>query len=134
VRGGIPPSFATVVAEADGRVRLPAAARLLAVDGRTNLPRRFTGAAADMTRYLICFASGTQLSVARRAAGNFLRHTLNLLSHSLYFLFGCLLAERCHALSSLGCSVKQEVFRFVTFISVTGNASHGRHRLSTKET
>jgi hypothetical protein len=123
----------TVVAVADSRVRLPPAASLLAADGRTDLPRRFTGAAPDMTRYLICFAPGTQLPVARRAAGNFLRHTLDLLSDSLYFLFGCLPAERCHALSSLR-SLKQEVFRFVTFIRRTGNASDGRRRLSSKET
>jgi hypothetical protein len=101
VRGGLPPPFATVVAEADGRVSLPAAAGLLAVKGRADLPRGFTGAAANVTRHLICFAFGPQLSVARRAAGNFLRHTLNLLPDSLYFLFGCLPAERCHALSSL---------------------------------
>jgi hypothetical protein len=134
VRGGIPPPFATGVAEADGRVSLPAAAGLLAVDRRTDLPRGFTSAAANMTRYLVCFASGPQLSVARRAAGNFLRHTLNLLSNSLYFLFGCLPAERCHALSSLRSAVKQEVFRFVTTIIVAGNASDRRFRLSSKET
>jgi hypothetical protein len=87
-----------------------------------------------MTRYLIRFAPGPQLSVARRAAGNFLRHTLNLLSNPFYFLFGCLPAERCHALSSLGSLVKQEVFRFVTFILRAGNASDGRRRLSSKET
>ena len=113
---------------------LPPAACLLAADGRTDLSRRFTGAAADMTRYLIHFAPGPQLSVARRAAGNFLRHTLDLLSDSFYFLFGCLPAERCHALSSLRSPVKQEVFRFVTFIRRTGNATGRRRRLSSKET
>ncbi len=87
-----------------------------------------------MTRYLICFAPGPQLSVARRAACNFLRYTFNLLSDSLYFLFGCLPAERCHALSSLRSPGKQEVFRFVTSISVMGNASDRRRRLSSKET
>jgi hypothetical protein len=87
-----------------------------------------------MTRYLICFALGPQLSVARRAAGGFLHHTLNLLSDSLDLLFGCLPTERCHALSSLRSLVKQEVFRFVTSISVTGNASDRRRRLSSKET
>jgi hypothetical protein len=93
--------FATAIAEVDGRVRLAPAAGLLAVEGRPDLPRGFTGAAADMTRYLICFASGPQLSVARRAAGNFLRHTLDLLSNSFYFLFGCLPSECRHVLSSL---------------------------------
>jgi len=126
--------FATEVAEANGRVRLAPAAGLLAVEGRPDLPRGFTGAAADMTRYLICFASGPQLSVARRAAGNFLRHTLDLLSNSFYFLFGCLPSERCHALSSLGRLVKQEVFRFVNSVHRTGNASDRRRRLSSKET
>jgi hypothetical protein len=87
-----------------------------------------------MTRYLICFAPGPQLSVARRAAGHFLRYTFNLLSDSLYFLFGCLPAERCHVLSSMRSPVKQEVFRLVTFISLTGNASDRRRRLSSKET
>jgi hypothetical protein len=87
-----------------------------------------------MTRYLIKFAPGPQVPVARRAAGNFLRHTFDLLSDSFYFLFGCLPAERCHALSSLGSPVKQEVFRFVTFIRLTGNASDRRRRLSSKET
>jgi hypothetical protein len=123
-----------VVPEADGRVPLPPAAGLLAVDGRPDLPRGFTGAAADMTRYLIRFALGPQLSVARRPAGNFLRHTLNLLSNSFYFLFGCLPAERCHALSSLTSTAKQEVFRFVTSIPNAGNASDRRLRLSSKET
>jgi hypothetical protein len=87
-----------------------------------------------MTRYLINFAPGPQVPVARRAACNFLRHTLDLLSDSFYFLFGCLPAERCHALSSLGSPVKQEVFRFVTFLRLTGNASDRRRRLSSKET
>jgi hypothetical protein len=87
-----------------------------------------------MTRYLIRFALGPHLSVARRAAGNFLRHTFDLLSDSLHFLFGCLPAERCHALSSLRSPVKQEVFRFVTSLRLTGNASGRRNRLSTKET
>jgi hypothetical protein len=123
-----------VVAEADGRVSLPAAAGLLAVEGRADLPRGFTGAAADMTRYLVCLALGPQLSVARRATGNFLRHTLNLLSDSLYFLFGCLPTERRHAISSLRTSVKQEVFRSVTAASVTGNASDHHRRLSSKKT
>jgi hypothetical protein len=118
----------------DGCVRLAPAAGLLAVEGRPDLPRGFTGAAADMTRYLICFASGPQLSVARRPAGNFLRHTLDLLSNSFHFLFGCLPSERCHALSSLGKLVKQEVFRFVNSVRRTGNASDRRRRLSSKET
>jgi len=118
----------------DGRARLPAAAGFLAVDRRTELPRGFTRAAADMTRYLICFAFGPQLPVARRAAGNFLRHTFDLLSDSLYFLFGCLPAERCHALSSLRSPDKQEVFRFVTRLRSTGNASDGHRRLSSQET
>ena len=87
-----------------------------------------------MTRYLIRFALGPHLPVARRAARNFLRHTLNLLSDSSHFLFGCLPAERCHALSSLRSPVKQEVFRFVTSIRRTGNASGRRRRLSSKET
>jgi hypothetical protein len=87
-----------------------------------------------MTRYLIRFAFGPHLPVARRAAGNFLRHTLDLLSDSLHFLFGCLPAERRHALSSLRSAVKQEAFRFVTFLRLTGNASGHRRRLSTKET
>jgi hypothetical protein len=134
VRGGIPPPFAAVAAEAGGRLSLPAAAVLLAVDGVADLPRGFTGAAADMTRYLVCLAPGPQISVARRAAGYFLRHTLNFLSDSLYFLFGCLPAERCHALSSLRTSVKQEVFRFFTTVSVAGNAGHRHRRLSSKET
>jgi hypothetical protein len=123
-----------MVREADGRVGLPPAAGLLAVDGRPDLPRGFTGAAADMTRYLIHFAPGPQLSVARRAAGNFLRHAFHLLSDSFYFLFGCLPAERCHALSSLRGPVKQEVFRFVLSFRLTGNASDPRRRLSSKET
>jgi len=87
-----------------------------------------------MTRYLIGFALGPHLSVARRAAGNFLRHTLDLLSDSLHFLFGCLPAERCHALSSLRSAVKQELFRFVTSLLLAGNANGRRRRLSTKET
>jgi hypothetical protein len=87
-----------------------------------------------MTRYLIRFASGPHLPVARCATGNFLRHTLNLLSGPFYFLFGCLPAERSHALSSLRGAVKQEVFRFVTFLPFTGNASAPRRRLSSKET
>jgi hypothetical protein len=87
-----------------------------------------------MTRYLIRFALGPHLPVARRAAGNFLRHTFDLLSDSSHFLFGCLPAERCHALSSLKSPVKQEVFRFVTFIRFTGNASEPRRRLTSKET
>jgi hypothetical protein len=87
-----------------------------------------------MTRYLIRFALGPHLSVARRAAGNFLRHTFDLLSDSSHFLFGCLLAERRHALSSLRSPVKQEVFRFVISIRLTGNASGPGRRLSSKET
>jgi hypothetical protein len=87
-----------------------------------------------MTRYLIHFAFGAHLPVARRAAGYFLRHTFDLLSDSSYFLFGCLLTERCHALSSLNKGVKQEVFRSETFVRFTGNASDPRRRLSTKET
>jgi hypothetical protein len=87
-----------------------------------------------MTCYLIDFALGPHFPVARRAAGNFLRHTLDLLSDSSHFLFGCLPAERCHALSSLKSPVKQEVFRFVNFIRLTGNVSDPRLRLSTKET
>jgi hypothetical protein len=87
-----------------------------------------------MTRYLIRFAPGPHLPVARRAAGNFLRHTLDLLSDPFDFLFGCLPAERCHALSSLRSAGKQEVFRFVTPIPLTGNASAPQRRLSSKET
>lgn len=87
-----------------------------------------------MTRYLICFAFRPQLPVARRAARNFLRHTFDLLSNSLYFLFGCLPSERRHALSSLRRPVKQEVFRFGISIRGTGNANDRHHRLSTKET
>ena len=87
-----------------------------------------------MTHYLIRFALGPHLPVARRAAGNFLRHTFDLLSDSSHFLFGCLPAERRHALTSLKSLAKQEVFRFVNFIRLTGNASALRHRLSSKET
>jgi hypothetical protein len=87
-----------------------------------------------MTRYLIHFALGPHLPVARRAASNFLRHTFDLLSDPPRFLFGCLPAERCHALSSLRRRAKQEVFRFVTSIRLTGNASARRRRLSSKET
>jgi hypothetical protein len=87
-----------------------------------------------MTSDLIRFALGPHPPVARRAAGNFLRHTLDLLSDSSHFLFGCLPAERSHALSSLRSLVKQEVFRFVTSSRLTGNASAPRRRLSSKET
>jgi hypothetical protein len=87
-----------------------------------------------MTRYLIHFALGPHRPVARRAAGNFLRHTFDFLSDPSHFLFGCLPAERCHALSSLRGPVKQEAFRFVLSFRLTGNASDPRRRLSSKET
>jgi hypothetical protein len=87
-----------------------------------------------MTRYLIHFALGPHLPVARRAPGNFLRHTFDFLSDPFDFLFGCFPSERCHALSSLRSWVKQEVFRFVTSIALRGNAGAGRRRLSSKET
>jgi hypothetical protein len=87
-----------------------------------------------MTRYLIRLALGPHPPVARRAAGNFLRHASDLLSDSFYFLFGCLPSERCHALSSLRRLVKQEVFRFVNSVRRTGNASDRRRRLSSQET
>jgi len=87
-----------------------------------------------MTRYLIHLALGPHLPVARRAAGNFLRHPFDLLSNPSHFLFGCLPAERRHALSSLRKPVKQEVFRFVTSIRLTGNANAPRRRLSSQET
>jgi hypothetical protein len=124
----------TVVAEADGRVRLPPAAGLLAADRGADLPGGFARTAPDVTRDLIRFALGPHLPVARRAAGNFLRHTFDLLSDPFHFLFGCLPAERRHALTSLKSLVKQEVFRFVTFTRLTGNASAPRRRLSSKET
>jgi hypothetical protein len=123
-----------MVAEADGRVRLAPAAGPLAADPSTDLPRGFARTAADMTRDLIRFALGPHTPIACRTAGNFLRDTFDLLSDSFYFLFGCLPAERCHALSSLRSIDKQEVFRFVTCIRLTGNASAPRRRLSTKET
>jgi hypothetical protein len=87
-----------------------------------------------MTCYLIRFALGPRLPVARRAAGNFLRNTFDLLSNAFYFLFGCPSAERCHALSSLKRTVKQEVFRLTTSMRPKGNASAPRRRLSSKET
>jgi hypothetical protein len=87
-----------------------------------------------MPRYLIRFTLGPHLPVARRAASNFLRHAFDLLSDPSHFLFGCLPAERCHALSSLRSPAKQEVFRFVASIRITGNASDPRRRLSGKET
>jgi hypothetical protein len=87
-----------------------------------------------MTRYLIRFAPGPHLPVARRAAGDFLRHAFDLLPDTFYFLFGCLSAERCHALSSLKGPVKQEVFRFGTSMQPTGNASAPVRRLRCKET
>jgi hypothetical protein len=104
------------------------------MSGGTDLPRGLARAATDVTRNLIQFALGPELTIARRAAGNLLRHALDLLSDSLDFLCGCLPAKRCHALSSLEAPVKQEVFRFATSSGATGNSSDGPRRLSCQET
>jgi hypothetical protein len=87
-----------------------------------------------MTRNLIDLAFGAQVAITRRAARNLLGDALDLLSDSLDFLFRSLATHRSHAVSSLGTSVKQEMFRFVTCLCVTGNANNGWCRLSSQET
>ena len=105
---------------------LAAVARLLAVDGRADLPRRFTDPAADVAGDLVHFPLCAQVGVARRTPRDFLRDTLDLLSDSLGFLFCCLPAECWHPLPSLEGLIKQEPFR--------SNARGVPSRLSSQET
>lgn len=87
-----------------------------------------------MTRNLIDLAFGAQVAITSRATRNLLGDALDLLSDSLDFLFRSLATHRSHAFSSLDTSAKQEMFRFVTCLSVPGNANGRLHRLSSQET
>ena len=118
----------------EDRGSLAAASGLLAVESRPDFPRRLTGATSDMTRNLIDLAFGAQVAITCRAARNLLGDALDLLSDSLDFLFRSLATHYSHAVSFLDTSVKQEVFRSVTCLCVTGNANDRLRRLSSQET
>jgi hypothetical protein len=87
-----------------------------------------------MTSDLIYLAAGAKVPIATYAADHFLRDTLDLLSNSLDFLFGCLPAERWHSMPSLGSPIKQEAFRFWTQLGSSGNSGTPASRLSSQET
>ena len=114
-------------------IRSAAAPVLLPLDRVADFPSGLANAAPDVSRELVALAPGAHVAVARRAADDLLRHTLDLLSDSLNFLLGCLSAERSHRIPSLAGIEKQELFRQIHGFSGSGNAGVAPSRLTEQE-